>query len=184
MCECVVEHRSNNSDNTEGKEIWLRIAFETEFWSVENLKKFDETKCPLHANQECILKRTSELESYKKLFSMKSETDDRLSSCSNFPERPTEIELAANKPVLPEIEHLKGKISHEELDSFRAVLNRNANVFFSKNKAGIAGCNFVEHKIEIEEGSVPHREGARRMTPHKSEAWIGMIVSGWKQCSG
>ena len=31
------------------------------------------------------------------------------SSCSNFPERPTETELAANKPVLPEIEHLKGK---------------------------------------------------------------------------
>ena len=28
----------------------------------------------------------------------------------------------------------------------------------------------MEHEIEIEEGSVPHREGARRMTPHKSEA--------------
>ena len=38
---------------------------------------------------------------------MKSETDDGLSSCSNFPERPTETELAANKPVLPELEHLK-----------------------------------------------------------------------------
>ena len=32
----------------------------------------------------------------KKLFSMKSETDDGLSSCSNFPERLTETELAAN----------------------------------------------------------------------------------------
>ena len=41
---------------------------------------------------------------------MKSETDDGLSSCSNFPERPTEAELAANKPVLPEIEHLKVNI--------------------------------------------------------------------------
>ena len=60
---------------------------------------------------------------------MKSETDDGLSSCSNFPERPTETELAANEPVLPEIEHLKGKISDMELDSLRAVLSRNADVF-------------------------------------------------------
>ena len=28
----------------------------------------------------------------------------------------------------------------------------------------------MERKIELEEGAVPHREGARRMTPHKSEA--------------
>ena len=74
-----------------------------------------------------------------------------------------------NKPVLPEIEHLKGKISDKELDSLRAVRNRNADVF-SKHKADIGCCNFVEHEIEIEEGSVPHREGARRMTPNKSEA--------------
>ena len=45
-------------------------------------------------------------------------------------ERPTEAELAANKTVLPEIEHLKGKISDKELDSIRAVLSRNADVFF------------------------------------------------------
>ena len=45
------------------------------------------------------------------------------------------------------------------------MLNRSADVF-SKHKANIGCCNFVEHEIEIEEGSVPHREGA---TPHKSE---------------
>ena len=67
------------------------------------------------------------------------------------------------------MEHLKGKISDKELDSLRAELNWNAD-FFSKHKADIGCCNFVEHEIEIEEGSVPHREGARRMTPHKSEA--------------
>ena len=49
------------------------------------------------------------------------------------------------------------------------MLRRIADVF-SKHKADIGCCNFVEHKIEIEEGSLPHREGARRMTPHKSEA--------------
>ena len=100
---------------------------------------------------------------------MKSETDDGLSSCSNFPERPTETELAANKHVLSDIEHLKGKTSDKELDSLRAVLNRNADVF-SKDKANIGCCNFLEHKIETEKGSVPRREGARRLIPHKSEA--------------
>ena len=95
---------------------------------------------------------------------MKSETDDALPSCSNCPERPTDIKLAVNKPVLPEIEHLKGKVSDKEPDSLRAVLNRNADVF-SKHKADIGCCNFVEHEIEIEEGSVPRREGARRKTP-------------------
>ena len=108
----------------------------------------------------------------RKLFSVKSEIDDGLSSCSNFPERRTETELTADKPVLPEIEQMKSKISDKELDSLRAVLSRNADVF-SNHKADIGCCNFVDHEIEIEEGSVPYREdgeGARRMTPHKSEA--------------
>ena len=39
---------------------------------------------------------------------LKSETDDVLSSCSSFPEKPTLVELELDKPVLPEIEHLRG----------------------------------------------------------------------------
>ena len=35
---------------------------------------------------------------------MKSETDDGLSSCSNFPARSTETEISADKHVLPEID--------------------------------------------------------------------------------
>ena len=110
------------------------------------------------------------MKSSKKLFSMKSETDYGMSTCSNFPESPTELaELASNKPVLTEIEHLRGKLTDKELDSLRAVLNRNIDVF-SKHKADISCCNFEENEVEIEEGSVPHREGARRMTAHKTEA--------------
>ena len=91
---------------------------------------------------------------------MKSETDDGLSSCSNFPERPSSYELESDKPVLPEIEHLKGKIGEGDFEKLRDLLNRNANVI-SKHKADIGCCNFVEHEIELEEGAVPHREGAR-----------------------
>ena len=64
---------------------------------------------------------------------------------------------------------MKGKLTERELDSLRAVFNRNADIF-SKRKADIGCCNFVEYEIEIEEGSAPHKEGARRMTPQKSEA--------------
>ena len=92
---------------------------------------------PNHADKDKILKRIDEFKSNNKLFSMKSETDDGLSSCSNFPERPSSNELESDKPVLPEIEHLRGKIGEGDFESLKAaVLNRNADVF-SKHKADI-----------------------------------------------
>ena len=139
----------------------------TDYEETQNLKKHSVKDCPYHANKDKILKRINELKSIHKLFSMKSETDDRLSSCSNFPERPSSHELESDKPVLPEIEHLK--IGEGDFELRREVLNWNADVF-SRHKADIGCCNLVEHEIELEEGAVPHREGARRMTPHKSEA--------------
>ena len=95
--------------------------------------------------------------------------ENGLSSCSNVSERPSSYELEYDKSVLAEIEHLKGKTGEGDFNLLRDVLNRNADVF-SKHKADIGCCNFAEHEIEIEEGTIPHREGARRMTPHKSEA--------------
>ena len=59
-----------------GKKLGYALSLNTDFQSVENSKKIDVTKCPLLANQECILKRLNELKSSKKLFSMKSEIDD------------------------------------------------------------------------------------------------------------
>ena len=100
--------------------------------------------------------------------SPKSETDNGLSSCSNFPERPILEELEMEKPVLPEIEHLRGKVTDDQLEAIKDVLDRNQDVF-SKHKAGIGCCNFVEHEIELEEPAVPYRGEARRMTPSKSE---------------
>ena len=61
--------------------------------------------------------------------SLKSETDDGLSSCSNFPERPTLEEIEMDKAVLPEIEHLKGKLTDKQLEAIKDVLERNEDVF-------------------------------------------------------
>ena len=101
--------------------------------------------------------------------SLKSETDDGLSSCLNFPERPTIAELEIDKPVLPEIEQLRGKVTDEQLEAIKDVLDRNQDVFL-KHKEDIGCCNIVEREIELQESTVPHREGARHMTPSKSDA--------------
>ena len=74
-----------------------------------------------------------------------------------------------DKPVLPENEHLRGKIKDKQLEAIKDVLDRNQDVF-SRHKADIGSCIFVEHKRELEESALPHREGERRMTPKKSDA--------------
>ena len=61
-----------------GKKLGYALLLSTEDQSVENFKKYAVTECPL--------KRIDELKSFEKLFPMKSETDDGLFSCSNFPE--------------------------------------------------------------------------------------------------
>ena len=115
------------------------------------MKTYGVNYCSNNADKDKILKRIDEFKSLNKLFSMKSETDDVLSSCSNFPERPSSYELKSDKPVLPEIEHLRRKIGEGDFESLRAVLNRNA-ALISKHKANIGCCNFVEHEIELEYG--------------------------------
>ena len=152
-----------------GKKLGYALPMRTDYEETQNLKEFSVKDCPHHANKEKVLKRNNEMKSIQKLFSMKSDTDNGLSSCSNFPERPSLYELESDKPVLSEIEHLKGKIGEGDFELLQEILNRNADVF-SRHRADIGCCNFVEHEIELEEGAVPHREGARRMTPHKLEA--------------
>ena len=101
----------------------------TDYEETQNLKKYNVKDCSNHANKDKILKRINEIKSINKLFSKKSETDDGLSSCSNFPERPSLYKLESDKPVLPEIEHMSGKIGEGDFESLTAVLNRNADVF-------------------------------------------------------
>ena len=87
----------------------------------------------------------------------------------DFLERPTLEELQMDKPVLPEIEQLREKVTDKQLEAIKDVLDRNQDVF-SRHKADIGCCNFVDHEKELEELAVSHREGARCMTPKKSDA--------------
>ena len=137
---------------------------------TENVKENEVIECPNHRDKICILRRLNKIKSSSGLVkSLKSDTDNGLSSCSNFPERPTLEEMEMDKPVLPKIEHLRGRVTDEQLEAIKDVLERNEE-FFSRHKAEIGCCYFVEHEIELEEAAVPHREAARCMTPHKSDA--------------
>ena len=153
-----------------GRKLGYALPVKTRYETIENSKQNEVVDCPNHRDKICILRRLQKIKDSSGLIkSLKSETDDGLSSCSNFPERPTLDEMQTDNPVLPEIEHLRGKLKDEQLEAIKDVLERNEEVF-SKHKADIECCNFVEHEIELEENAVPHREGARHMTPHKSEA--------------
>ena len=76
----------------------------TDYEETTNLKRHNVKHCPNHVNKDMILKKINVLKSFIKLFSMKSETDDGLASCSNFPECPSSYELESDNPVLPEVD--------------------------------------------------------------------------------
>ena len=153
-----------------GRKLGYALPVITRYEMSENVKENEVLECPNHRDKICILRRLKKIKDSSGLVkSLKSDTDDGLSSCSNFPERPVLEEMEMDKPVLPEIEHLRGKVTDEQLEAIKDVLERNEDVF-SRHKADIGCCNFVEHEIELEESAVSHRKGAMRMTPHKSDA--------------
>ena len=68
-----------------GNKLGYALPMRTDYEETQNLKRYSVKDCPYHANKDKKLKRINELKSIHKLFSKKSETDDCLSSCSNFP---------------------------------------------------------------------------------------------------
>ena len=120
-----------------GRKLGYALPVKTRYEMTENQKQNEVVDCPNYKDKICILRRLKKIESSSGLVkSLKSETEDELSSCSNFPERPTLEEMQRDKPVLPEIEHLRGKITDEQLEAIKDVLERNEEVF-SRHKADI-----------------------------------------------
>ena len=96
----------------------------------ENVKEKEVIECPTHRDKICILRQLNKIKNSSGLVkSLNSETDDGLSSCSNFPERPTLEEMEIEKPVLLEIENLRGKVTDEQLEATKDVLERNEETF-------------------------------------------------------
>ena len=71
-----------------GKKLGYALPMRTDYEGTQNLKRYSVKDCPYHG----------------------------LSGCSNFWERPSSYELESDKPVLTEIEHLKGKIGEGDFE--------------------------------------------------------------------
>ena len=92
-----------------GRKLGYAFPVKIRYEMNENSKQNEVVDCPNHRDKICILTRLKKIKGSAGLVkSLKSETDDGLSSCSNFPERATLDEMQSDKPVLPEIEHLRG----------------------------------------------------------------------------
>ena len=137
------------------RKLGYALPVKTRYEMTRNSKQNEVIDCPNHRDKICIMRRLKKIKGSSGVVkSLKSETDGGLSSCSNFPERPTLDEMQRVKPVLPEIEHLRGKITDEQQEIIKNVLERSEDVF-SKHKVDIGCCNFVEHEIELGESAVP-----------------------------
>ena len=113
-----------------GRKLGYALPVKTRYEMNENVKENEVLDCPSHRDKICILRKLKKIKySSGLLKSLKSETDNGLSSCSNFPEKPTIEELERDKPVLPEIKHLRGKLTDEQLEAVKDVLDRNEDVF-------------------------------------------------------
>ena len=66
---------------------------------------------------------------------------------------------------LQEVKNLWGASACESLGN---ILDEFDDLFM-KRKADIGRCTIAKHTVEVEPGVVPHREGARRMSPEKAE---------------
>ena len=74
-----------------GRKLGYALPVKTRY---ENSKQNEVVDCPNHRDKICILRRLKKIKSSSGLVkSLKSETDDGLSSCLNFPERPTLDEM-------------------------------------------------------------------------------------------
>ena len=117
-----------------GRKLGYALLVKTRYEMTENVKENGILDCPKHRDKICIMRKLKKIKYSSVLVkSLKSETNDGLLSCSNFPEGPTLEELEVDKPVLSEIEHLRGKVTDEQLEAIKDVLNRNEDIF-SKHK--------------------------------------------------
>ena len=116
-----------------GRKLGYALPVKTGYEITENVKE-NEVEMKGHDLYLRRLKKTKDSSGFVK--SLKSEIEDGLSSCSNFPERSTLEEMEIDQSVLPEIEHLRGKVTNEQLEAIKDVLERNEDVF-SKHKADI-----------------------------------------------
>ena len=83
-------------------------------------------------------------------------------------EREQQLDQALLKPIpKPDLSDVKvnwGESACKELENLMLEYDS----LFMKHKADLGRCKILEHFIDLEPEAIPHREGARRMTPDKA----------------
>ena len=114
-----------------GRRLGYALPVKTRYEMTEIVKVREVLDCPDHEDKICTLRRLKKIKRSSGLVkSIRSETDDRFFSRSNFPERPTLEELEMDEPLLPEIEYLRRKVRDKQLEAIKDVLDRNQDVVF------------------------------------------------------
>ena len=67
---------------------------------------------------------------------------------------------------LEKVQKLWGQTARDSLNNILTEFDD----LFILHKADIGRCTIAKHPVELEPGAVPHREGARRMSPEKAES--------------
>ena len=79
-----------------------RTSVKKEYEINENVKKFEVLDCPTQKYKICILSKLKKIKVTSGLIkSLKSATDNELSSCSKYPEKLTQKYMQKSKLVLP-----------------------------------------------------------------------------------
>ena len=98
---------------------------------TEKSKQSEVVDCPNHRDKICILGRLKKVKGSSGLVkSLKSETDDGLSSCSNFPERPTKDEMKSDKNGSAGDRTFKGQIDGRTARSHQGRTRAERGSFF------------------------------------------------------
>ena len=98
-----------------GRKLGYALPVKTRYETIENSKQNEVVDCPNHRDKICTLRRLQKIKDSSGLIkSLKSETDDGLSSCSNFPERPTLDEMQTDSKDV--VRSLVDKIPENNLE--------------------------------------------------------------------
>ena len=98
-----------------GRKLGYALPVKTRYEMTSNSKQKEVVDCPNHRDKICILRRLQKIKGSSGLVkSLKSETDDGLSSCLNFPERPTLDEMQSDKADIGCCNFVEREIELEE----------------------------------------------------------------------
>ena len=90
LCVSVLFNRLDTTVSIQrGKKLGYALLMRTDYEKTQNMQRYSVKDYPYHANKVIIFLKNNETKFVHKQFSMKSETNDGLSSCSSFPERPS-----------------------------------------------------------------------------------------------